>query len=135
MKRLIAAIIAVSYLCLSTGFTLHVHYCMGKRIGASLLEGGDTHKCSHCGMKKKSSKKGCCHDEHKIVKAKSDAAFAKAIFQYSPAPVAFLPTHYAVADELTTAFAPQQKGTLGRPHGPPIATALRLHVRNCVFLI
>ena len=135
MKRLIAAIIAISYLCLGTGVTLHVHYCMGKRIGASLLGGGDTHKCSHCGMEKKSSRKGCCHDEHKILKAKSDAAFVKAIIHYSPAPVGILPTSYPSTDELPVAFIAQLKGTPGRPHGPPIACDLRLHVRNCVFLI
>ena len=135
MKRLLSTIVAISYLCLSTGFTLHVHYCMGKRIGASLLEGGDTHKCSHCGMEKKSSKKGCCHDEHKIVKAKNDAAFAKAIIQYSPAPVAVLPAHYASIAKLPVAAIAQLKSTSGRPHGPPIASGLRLHIRNCVFLI
>ena len=58
MKRLLTLVIAVSYLCLSIGVTIHIHYCMGQMVGASFLEQEDNHHCDHCGMKKVSSKNG-----------------------------------------------------------------------------
>jgi hypothetical protein len=77
MKRLLAIIIATSYLCLSIGVTVHVHYCMGKIVGASFFEQDEDHHCSHCGMNKTSSKKGCCKDEHKVFKSTNDQLVAK----------------------------------------------------------
>lgn len=79
MKRIITVIIAVCYLCLSIGVVMHVHYCMGKMVGVSLLEQNDDHYCSHCGMDKKSSKNGCCKDEHKVIKAATDQALLKSV--------------------------------------------------------
>lgn len=77
MKRLLTLVIAVSYLCLSIGVTIHIHYCMGQMVGASFLEQEDNHHCDHCGMKKVSSKNGCCKDEHKVFKSSSDQLLTK----------------------------------------------------------
>lgn len=77
MKRLLVIILALSYLCLSTGITVHTHYCMGKLVGLSLIEQDEDHHCSHCGMDKKSSKNGCCKDEHKIIKSTADHVIVK----------------------------------------------------------
>ena len=79
MKRLLAVVIAVCYLCLSIGVTVHVHYCMGKIVGTSLIEQDKDHHCSHCGMNKTSSKKGCCKDEHKVYKSTNDQLITKAL--------------------------------------------------------
>jgi hypothetical protein len=70
MKKLIIAIFAVFYLAISSGFTLHFHYCMGKPAGWGLFR-LDKDKCGVCGMHKGNSK-GCCKDEHKTVKFTSD---------------------------------------------------------------
>ncbi len=77
MKRLLTIVIAMSYLCLSIGITVHIHYCMGRIVGTSFIEHDDDHHCSHCGMKKTSSKKGCCKDEHKLFKSTNDQHIAK----------------------------------------------------------
>lgn len=86
MKRLLVIILALSYLCLSTGITVHTHYCMGKLVGTSFIEQDEDHHCSHCGMDKKSSKNGCCKDEHKIIKSITDQVIVKNVsakFQFS----------------------------------------------------
>lgn len=70
MKKLLTAIFAVLYLIISSGFTLHFHYCMGKESGWSLFH-INKNKCSICGMPKSHSK-GCCKDETKTVKFSSD---------------------------------------------------------------
>lgn len=85
------------YLCLSIGITVHVHYCMGKIVGASLVEQDDDHHCSHCGMNKTTSKKGCCKDEHKVFKSKNDQLVAKILVtktgfsEFVPAPMVSFP--------------------------------------------
>jgi hypothetical protein len=50
---------------LSTGFSVDIHYCMGKRLGAS-LHWKKNEKCERCGMTEK--KGGCCSDETKFFK-------------------------------------------------------------------
>ncbi len=77
MKRLLVIMLAVSYLCISIGITVHVHYCMGKMVAVNFGEQKDTHLCPRCGMDKKVSKKGCCKDEHRIIKSTSDQVIAK----------------------------------------------------------
>lgn len=135
MNRLIAVLIAVCYLCASTGFTLHEHYCMGEHVSTSLWEHGDTHTCAKCGMEKGSSKNDCCKDEHKVMKAGGDAALAKAFFHNGPMLDAIVPDAPACPFERTDALREMPQSVSGRPHGPPLLSPLRLHVRNRVFLI
>lgn len=134
MNRLIAILIAACYLCASTGFRLREHYCMGERIGASIFDQGDTHKCARCGMEKKSSKKGCCHDEYKVVKSKGSAAIVKAA-PNQPVGTADLPVQVSPAAARQAFAINAVEDTPGRPNGPPRIAGLRLHIRNCVFLI
>ena len=73
MKRFFAALLAILYLTLSSGASVHAHYCMGKMAGAKLshaaAEGDEGHTCALCGMKKASGNGGCCHDEETTFKA------------------------------------------------------------------
>ena len=67
MKRIITSLLAVLYLSLASGVTVHAHYCMGQLIGAGLThagtDDGGEHICGLCGMEKGSDDGGCCHDE------------------------------------------------------------------------
>ena len=69
------------YMASAMGATVHVHYCMGKFMSASLRH-TDEGICSKCGMKKSEQKKGCCKDEQKTFKT-SDHQLAKASFDFS----------------------------------------------------
>jgi hypothetical protein len=81
MKKLFVAILAILYMSVSTGATLHLHYCMGKLIGWDLgHKEGDA--CGSCGMKKGlSQNKGCCKDEHKQIKLDNDQKTVESIVQ------------------------------------------------------
>src|ERR1035437_4955481 len=72
MRKFIVSILAILYLGLSTGATVHVHYCMGKLVGSSLWHNEKSDLCSKCGMSKKVSKNKCCKDEYKVVKVEQD---------------------------------------------------------------
>ncbi len=132
MKRLIAIIVAVSYLCLSVGVTVHTHYCMGKLVGASFIEPDDNHHCSHCGMTKKTSKKGCCKDEHKTFKNASDQFLSKVtIAKYQLCEFTVPTGHCTFLSGIKTSnYYPN---LMAQAHAPPLivsACPLYLWVRN-----
>lgn len=63
MKKILVTILAITYLAVSSGIAMTIHYCMGKVASVDLMHSSD--KCGNCGMK---SNEGCCKDEFKIVK-------------------------------------------------------------------
>ena len=71
MKKLLITVLAVFYLGVSSGATVHFHYCMGELIEWGLSndssEGADD--CSNCGMKKGVSE-DCCKDQKQELKLK-----------------------------------------------------------------
>ncbi len=70
MKRFLTAIITILFLLSTTGTTVHLHYCMGKLVGASHHAPKPKHKCTRCGMIVDIQKyKGCCKDESKTYKS------------------------------------------------------------------
>jgi hypothetical protein len=58
---------------------------MNQFVGASIWH-SDNEKCGKCGMKEDANKKGCCKDEVKVIKLKTDhqkasvSNFTKAFF-------------------------------------------------------
>lgn len=132
MKRFLILILAMVYFAASSGVTVHVHYCMGHFVNASLTASGEEdHECGHCGMKKKKGGNGCCRDEHKIVKNAADHSLVKEINLPVPADfVAIVPVTYVLPVQAyhpgTTAVASFQA------HAPPdpVSTPLYLRMRN-----
>jgi hypothetical protein len=130
MKRLVVVLIALVYLAVSSGFTVHVHYCMGHVVGASLLdEAGDRHACSKCGMKKKAGN-GCCHHEQKIVKSDTDQSLVKSLTLPQALPPAILPRTVHLAHAAAVPEAVHYR--LPYLHGPPwhADDPIYLRVRN-----
>src|SRR5688500_1465038 len=72
MKKLIIPILALFYLSMSVGATVHMHFCMGKLVEWGLSH-NDSESCGACGMKKSDEKEnGCCKDESKAIKLDTD---------------------------------------------------------------
>lgn len=67
MKRFLVSILMMLYMAGAMGATVHLHYCMGDFVGASLIH-HEEHKCSKCGMVNKSMDNGCCQDEQVTLK-------------------------------------------------------------------
>lgn len=111
------------------GATIHMHYCMNEFVGWSLWHGEKDNECGKCGMKEKKS--GCCKDEHKQVKLKTDhqkSATAQYI-QFLDVPALITP----VAD-FSFKVSPT---SLAFPvsNDPPKIPRERLYILHCVFLI
>jgi hypothetical protein len=69
IKKLFITFLAVLYLGVSSGATLHYQYCMGKLVKVSLWH-SHTEKCRTCGMDRKAkATKKCCTDKHQQLKS------------------------------------------------------------------
>ena len=136
MKRFLTGILAVFYLCICTGFTVHEHFCMGRLVEASFTHpDSEEHQCSNCGMEKKSDGKGCCKEEHRVVKADVEHVGAKAV----SLPMAQLlisdvpPAHFAFAPWTVAALNVLGVPTANAP--PKLLQQCPLFIRHCSFLI
>ena len=63
MKKLLAIVLAVTYLAVSSGVVISVHYCMGEVAGIGIGH-TEADRCSDCGMEND----GCCNDDVKVFK-------------------------------------------------------------------
>ncbi len=78
MKKVFVTILAFVYLTVSSGATVHMHYCMGK-LESWDLSPKTNGKCGACGMQK-AGHKGCCHDTQKQVKIEKDQKISASAF-------------------------------------------------------
>lgn len=68
MKKIVVLLLLLVYGSATMGTTVHIHYCMNKMAGWSLIDSND-HQCHTCGMEKKG---GCCKDSKTQIKLASD---------------------------------------------------------------
>jgi hypothetical protein len=132
MKKFIISILAVLYLGLSTGATVHMHFCMGKLIGSSLWHNDTSDLCSKCGMQKKASKNKCCKDEHKVVKIEQDQKIT--IVDENLTDISLID----IIDDnfiINTAFVNTLIEEASISNAPPLGVKTPIYIRNCVFRI
>lgn len=129
MKKIAVILLLLIYGSATIGATIHMHYCMNEFVGWGLWHGKKDKECGKCGMKEK--KGGCCKDEHKQVKLKTEhqKSVTAQYIQFLDVPALVVP----IAD---FSF----KGTsisLDFPvsNAPPKIPRERLYMLNCVFLI
>jgi hypothetical protein len=131
VKKIIVFIVLCIYGFSSIGATVHYHYCMNEFEGWSLLQNKDS-KCGKCGMKEDAKKSGCCKDEQKEFKLKTDhqkgsiADYVKVFF----APILNVEfTNYTIVSSAVT------KLSYHNYHPPPDIHNQNLQVLYCTFLI
>lgn len=131
MKKIIVTIFAFLYLAVSSGATVHLHYCMGKLVKWELFHKKDNGKCSKCGMAKSSSKDGCCKDENKLVKIEKDQRVAEAACSVQLFSVAISVSF------VETPVVPVLFVTKACPvsNSPPRSPLVAVYIRNCSILI
>ncbi len=98
MKRFVITVLAVFYLGVSSGATVHIHYCMGELIDWS-LSSDETEKCGNCGMDKSNSDKCCKYLQHKF-KVKDSLTASKAGYHFSLLGIEIPSKNLAEIDEL-----------------------------------
>jgi hypothetical protein len=127
MKRFLVSILAVLYMVTASGATVHLHYCMGKFVDASFVGDNDEeHECSSCGMTKK-QKKGCCKDEHKVIKTDPSQQTVKASFHVTD--LLYIPQDQCFYSPYQATHDIRNNETLVACHAPPS------HWRSCPIYI
>lgn len=129
MKKIVVILLFLIYGSATMGATIHMHFCMDKFVGWSLWHNDKDKKCGKCGMKEK--KGGCCKDEHKQVKLKTEHQ-KSATAQY----IQFLDVP-ALVTPLTDFSFKAAAVSLNFPvsNAPPKIPRERLYILHCVFLI
>ena len=133
MRKLLSGFLLLIYLGTSTGLTLHTHYCMGRLAGWSLgLELPDI--CGKCGMDKSEGKdKGCCRDEHRVLKSSVDQKTLGSSFTLNlPVTAPALPALHT--DPLYFRLSDRAVPTLMNAVPPPL-NSIAVYILNCVFRI
>jgi hypothetical protein len=130
MKKLFITILAVFYLGVSSGATVHFHYCMGELINWGLEQDKST-DCSNCGMDKTKAD-GCCKEQHKEIKVdKSHQAFKTAFhFQQTIQAVLISHLHKNWEEALPISLIVEYPVT----NGPP-RPATPIFIKNCTYRI
>lgn len=132
MKKFITAILAVLYLTTSSGAVIHMHYCMGD-LAEWGLSHSDSKTCSNCGMEKDLSKnKGCCKDEHKIVKDDSAQKITESNLQLMQLVTVALPTSFIELPQIALTSVTEENPN---SNAPPRTQSVPVYIRNCVFRI
>lgn len=101
MKKFLLTILAFVYLGVSTGATIHVHYCMGKLVNIGLVNKSSS-RCDKCGMATTQQGKGCCHDEQHFVKIEKDQNTTTAAYQIMQFSSIAVPSNYFELSPIAT---------------------------------
>lgn len=130
MKKFLITILAVTYLSVSSGATINMHYCMGKLMNWDLSQ-EQVAKCGSCGIGK-TGHKGCCNDKQTILQIEKDQKISESVFQvlkYSPAVVVGVYPALPVVRLSST-------GT-NNPlaHSPPLIGSVPVFILHCNFRI
>jgi hypothetical protein len=131
MKKLLITVLAIFYLGVSSGATLHFHYCMGELIewGLSNDLSEKSSECSNCGMKKGVSE-DCCKDQKQEYKLKESQKTPVIIVQ---------PNVFALATpnipDFTQIILSTPANLNPERNAPPRTLKTAVFIRNCNFRI
>lgn len=130
MKKLIVTIVFMSYLAVSSGVIINLHYCMNRLASAELF-GAETKQCGKCGMDIHQSD-GCCRDEVQFLKMDDDQKTTPALSFELPMIEALVmrPSEFIVASFYSF---PGKRHFLN--HSPPLLSAQDSYLQNSVFRI
>src|SRR5688572_7812235 len=126
MKKLLAVIVVFTYLAVSSGIVICLHYCMD-RFDSAAIGTNSSDKCGKCGMHKDGD---CCKDEVMVVKLQtSHIASANILADFTLSAIQDIQTEF-----LNTPFRNYTVITYSIAHSPPLS-AQDTYLTNCVFRI
>jgi hypothetical protein len=127
MKKIVAGILSVIYITVTSGIVVNIHYCMG-RINNIDYTYNNSNKCCKCGME---NKKGCCHNEFKMIRLADDQQVAKANISIAQFPADI----NVMAVNLLQPAQGSEKITALDYHSPPDKRLSSVYLHDCVFRI
>ena len=128
VKKFAVIVLLIFYSIGTIGATIHLHYCMNRFVGWSLWHSKES-KCSKCGMKEKSN--GCCKDEHKQIKLKSDQRNVNTKFSVDIIASPVLEQSYSYAT-ITPFGLSAYKGEMSS-NAPPGNHGVKRCILHCIY--
>jgi hypothetical protein len=129
MKKALVAIILICYLAVSCGVVINFHYCMDQ-LSSTRLFASESKICNKCGMHSQKNH-GCCRDEVKILRMKTDQQKVRVIqLSNFPSTIASITSTFIVIPSYNTDPSNQWQG-----HSPPLLITQDTYLQNCVFTI
>lgn len=130
MKKFLVTILSVFYLGVSSGATLHFHYCKGQLVEWGTVSKKEV-KCSKCGMQAASAK-DCCKHQNQQLKVDTLQKLSEKLFQLKPFSIdlgypIYLSTSENNISSLTEEFPISQ--------APPEAQRTPAFILHCNFRI
>lgn len=134
MKRTLLTILAVFYLGVSSGATLHFHYCMGELVSWG-FDQQNKDICGLCGMpkgKSKSKTKSCCEDEKQQPKVDKSQKANTPVYEFNAALSA------VILPSLFVNYKPEIPVKITREalsNAPPDGNKIPVFLKNCTYRI
>ena len=126
MKKILAVIVVFTYLAISSGIVVCLHYCMD-RFDSAAIGTSSSDECGKCGMHKDGN---CCKDEVMVVKLQTThLASPNILGDFSLATVQIINTEFLVAP-----FRNYTIVTHSTTHSPPLSEQ-DTYLTNRVFRI
>jgi hypothetical protein len=135
MKKFLLFILVFLYFGTSTGFTMHLHYCMDALVETNLLAEEDEDDCSAtCEMPEESGEmEGCCDELQKQVKLDEvHKAAENAFLGMKNLAVSLPPSLFSISFQIDIPGIAQSNPT---GNSLPDWRGVPHYLRNCVFLI
>jgi hypothetical protein len=129
VKKIVVILLLLIYGSATMGATIHLHYCMNEFVGSSLWHSDNDNECGKCGMTEK--KGGCCKDEHKQLRLKTDHQKSTVTQYFKILDVPALVTPIVTFNFKETLVSL----TFPVSNAPPKIPRERLYILYCVFLI
>lgn len=132
MKKLLLTILAIFYLGIASGASVHFHYCMGKLVSWG-LEKEMTGACDFCGMPKaESKKKSCCKDIEQKAKVEKSQKAGQTIYKFEQISTAVLQPELFVRYQATV---PVKITREALSNAPPDGQLIPVYLKNCTYRI
>ena len=132
MKRTLLTILAIFYLGVSSGATVHFHYCMGELVSWGLAKQAGK-VCDFCGMPKTTAKKkSCCKDVEQQAKVEKSQKASQLIYKFEALASAVIqPELYANYK----APIPVKITREALSNAPPDGQHIPVYLKNCTYRI
>lgn len=135
MKRILLTIFAIFYLGVSSGATLHFHYCMGELVSWGLHKQTKT-VCDFCGMPKPAAKgkakKSCCEDGQHQAKVDKSQKTDGTVYQFNAPSSAILQPAPFANDQVQV---PVKINKDALCNAPPYGLKVPVFLKNCTYRI
>jgi hypothetical protein len=128
MKRIVACFTVVVYLAFACGVMVNYHFCMDRYTTFGLYQPAGN-SCHVCGMHTK--KKGCCHDEVKIIRIQSDYQATSLSWSLKNVPLPQTINSASFSENLL-----RQTSVVNKiDHSPPFLNIQDIYLQDRVFRI